>query len=275
MNESRDTSIFQLSGSLPGPTVMILGGIHGDELCGIKVIEQLRSELFLRRGRLILAYGNPQAIIKNQRQTETNLNRMFLADNEYSPAQKSTYEYQRARELICWLDQAEALLDLHSSPTPASPPFLIAGKNAWSIVQQLPFEICCTNFDQAEPGGTDYYMNQHHKIGICAECGYHFSPTSFTRAYDCALAFLRYFNLLESPRTLSLAPITIYQAKYAYLTKTNQFYLKKPLADFTLVRKHQLLAWDGGVAVYADFSGVILFARDRNQTGVEGFILLE
>ncbi len=70
-----------LQSDVPGPTVVILGGVHGNETCGVKALPAL-SQVSLQRGKLILLYGNPLAIEQNVRFVEYNLNRLFCVDDD-------------------------------------------------------------------------------------------------------------------------------------------------------------------------------------------------
>src|SRR5438128_1272905 len=107
--------IIELKGSESGSTSMILVGIHGDEKCGIDALKKILPTLQVKRGRVLIAYGNPRAIEQNVRFTEANLNRMFKSDDRLSESDKKSYEYQRAQFLKPYLDQADALLDVHAS----------------------------------------------------------------------------------------------------------------------------------------------------------------
>lgn len=104
-------------------------------------------------------YGNIEAIEKNERQIELNLNRMFRDDSVFTEQDKKTYEFRRSREIMPYLDLSEASLDLHSSPSIGSPAFIICEENSASIVEDFPFDIRCYGFTDIEPGGTDGYMN--------------------------------------------------------------------------------------------------------------------
>src|SRR3989339_1470340 len=116
-------NIITLTGKEPGPVITIMGGIHGDEVCGVHVIDIIKN-WEIKRGILHLIYGNPKAIEQNVRCVETNLNRLFLPENKISNNDKNTYEYQRSREILPFLHQSQALLDIHASFTPESFPFI-------------------------------------------------------------------------------------------------------------------------------------------------------
>lgn len=265
--------ITQLTGKEAGPTSIILVGVHGDERCGIDALASILLTLEIERGKVLFAYGNPRAIELNRRFTEANLNRMFKSDSLLSDIEKRSYEYQRAQFLKKYLNQADALLDVHASFTPNSKPFVICEKNSKGIVEYLPVDLVVTGFDQVEPGGTDYYMNSIGKIGICVECGYLGNLESTEIAKKSILAFLKARGHL--PNDMMAIKQSYIQMYDIYMTKSNSFSLSKLFDDFEEVSKDQLLGMDGSREVRAEKESVILFARNREQIGDEAFLLGE
>jgi len=88
-------------------------------------------------------------------------------------SKKLSYEEKRAIELMKVLDKCEALLDLHAYNEPyiESVPFAICEKNCLEIVKNFDVEYALTGIDKIEKGGTDGYMFNSGKIGICVELG--------------------------------------------------------------------------------------------------------
>jgi succinylglutamate desuccinylase len=265
--------IIQLMGERKGPTSIILAGVHGDEKCGVKAFKKILPNLKIEKGRVFFGYGNPKAIKADKRFTEANLNRMFKNDSALSLTEKRSYEYKRAQFLKKYLDQADALLDIHSSFTQNSKPFIICEANAKGIVKYLPVRFVVSGFDKTEPGGTDYYMNHSGKIGICIECGYLGDPKSTEIAGKSILAFLNARGHITNKTSFKKqSHIRIYDL---YLSKTNYFALSKPFDDFEKISGGQIIGIDGGEKIRAKKESIILFARNRNQAGDEAFLLGE
>ncbi len=262
-----------MRGKQPGPSSIIIAGVHGNEKCGIEALEQILPDLRIESGEVTFSYGNPRAIELNKRFTETNLNRMFKDDLFLSSPGKKSYEYDRAQVLKKYLNRSEVLLDIHASATPNSKPFVICEINAREITRYLPAAFVVSGFDKFQPGGTDYYMNKIGRIGICLECGYLGDPRSTKVAQAGCLTFLRARGHIQGevkPRNQSR--IRIYEL---YLTKTDKFTLSKTFDDFENLREGQLIGIDGAEEIRADRASIILFAGDRNQVGEEAFLLGE
>ena len=69
----------------PGKTLAVMGGVHGNEVCGPAAITRLLSDLdsgviVLQRGTLqVIPVANPRAYAQKTRFVERNLNRWTVA----------------------------------------------------------------------------------------------------------------------------------------------------------------------------------------------------
>jgi succinylglutamate desuccinylase len=265
--------ITQITGKNVGPTSIILAGVHGNERCGIDAFKKIIPTLKIEAGDVFFIYGNPKAIEVNQRFTEANLNRMFKNDDLLSDVEKNSYEYKRVQFLKTYLNQAGALLDIHASFTPNSKPFIICEANAKGIAEYLPVNMIVSGFDQVEPGGTDYYMNSIGKIGICLECGYLNDPKSAVIAKKSIISFLEARGHISNNSKISKQSyIKIYDLCF---TKTNNFSLIKPFADFEEILSGQVIGTDGEEEIKTKKDSMILFAQNKNKVGEEAFLLGE
>src|SRR6185295_16753547 len=77
--------IASIRGSLPGPTLIILGGIHGNEPAGVLAAERVWRRMQERRavlhGAVVLLRGNTRALEQGVRYINTDLNRQWTAEN--------------------------------------------------------------------------------------------------------------------------------------------------------------------------------------------------
>lgn len=99
--------VVYLKGELPGPTIMVQGGIQGDETAGF-VTAQLLSQARATRGNLIiLPRANVPSINLRKRQVNVDMNRRF--DRDYN----RFYEDRVARVIRFLLAQSDAFIHLH------------------------------------------------------------------------------------------------------------------------------------------------------------------
>ena len=277
----KNTDDFKIvKGGNNGKNVLILGGVHGDELPGIWAIENVLPKINIKNGLITYGIANPKAVKIHKRFTEENLNRMFYDKNVID---KNSYEYKRAQELKKIMNKHDILLDLHSSSIKDTPAFAICEPNSYNIVKNLPVEYIVSGFDEHEPGGTDYYMNKIGKIGICIECGYHSSKESKKIAEQSIYNLLAHLNMIDNDKaTISSTQANIYKSKqkyykvfYKHFSKTNKFKLKRCFKNFEALRKNELIGYDGITEVRAQKDAIILFAHNGSKIGDEVFLLAE
>ena len=260
-----------LKGKRKGPASIIIGGIHGNETCGVNAVKKIFSTLKIDAGKVIIAFGNPKAIIKKLRFVESNLNRLFRPSKQLSKKEKSSYEYSRMLFLKKYLKQSDFLLDIHASFTPKSRRFIICENNANKIIKYLPFNLVVNGFDAVQPGGTDYHMNKIGKIGICVECGYKDDPKSNFIAEKAIKNFLIATKNIVGNKIQKLQKkIKIYKL---YKSKSNIFSLSKKFNDFEIIKKGQKIGIDGNREIRAGKKSIILFAQNTQKIGEEAFLL--
>jgi len=262
---------WKLESGKPGPTLCLLGGIHGNEPAGTQLIRSIVNDqrtLPLTRGSVVLALGNPAAIEKNLRFCEADLNRSFLPKENPS----NTLEARRAEELKTLLDASDVLLDIHSSFAATSQPFLICEANAAGIARQLPVPLLCSGFDALHPGGTDGTMNAIGKIGICYETGPADDAAGIDRAWKIVQATLGALGMLDCSPALLQEQKSL-QAETLYRSRTDRFVLSRPYADFEDLSDNEIIGYDGTEPVKGKAGDVILFARNAEQPATECFVL--
>lgn len=203
--------IWQLTGrDTEGPNVLILGGVHGDELTGIDVMRRLLATLdllnepagiFARddiRGNLFVGFGNPEAIVRCTRAASRglDLNRSFTPHElDEAPADTDRMDLRRARELAPLRLETDFLIDVHGTSTP-SVPFVCCGNDSPAhreLYSRLPVRYVLTDphrvytrYERAggELGTTDDIVNtrgggawsERHTgvrrgVAICYEAG--------------------------------------------------------------------------------------------------------
>lgn len=212
--------VHQYAGLQPGPRLIILGAVHGNEICGTRAIARLiaeidNGELRIERGTLTLVpVTNPLAYDRKQRQGERNLNRNLRPN-----AEPRDFEDRIANALCPLLDAHEVLLDLHSFHTGGQPfvmlgprdndgalePFSHAAEEArlaahlgvsrvvegWLDTYALGVERRRARQPDANPllldaaygVGTTEYMRSRGGYGVTLECGQHDDPAAPEVAY--------------------------------------------------------------------------------------------
>lgn len=172
--------IFTFEGEEAGPSIFIIGGIHGNEETGIIVVHEILKSLQsgsvkLKAGRVILGLGNPRAIQHNRRALEGghDMNRLFKLGIESE--ESGEWEIQRAQKLASFIREADITIDLHSTNKP-SEPFVISRTSEKHRALYRRFEHSAVLEDLnltfwGEVATTEEYADAHGRIGIGIETG--------------------------------------------------------------------------------------------------------
>jgi predicted deacylase len=122
--------IGSLRGPAPGPTIIVIGAVHGNEPAGLMAGRRLLSAVKLGAGALHVLVGNLAALERKVRYVDGDLNRRFENDRvrrirhgEYRPADAEDHEQL---ELIRHVDRLRGesdayIIDLHTFSAPGSP----------------------------------------------------------------------------------------------------------------------------------------------------------
>jgi succinylglutamate desuccinylase len=136
-------AIAALRGDAPGPTLVILGGMHGNEPAGIAAAAAALAALTVAevRGEVVALVGNRRAVAAGRRHLGCDLNRMWT-DEQIARARAAggdpagEPELAELVELGAAIDAVIArargpvhLLDLHTTSAPGYP-FAVVGASA-------------------------------------------------------------------------------------------------------------------------------------------------
>jgi len=106
-NTDYELNIYRINGKIPGKTILIIGGIQGDEPGGF-LSADLYADMELVRGNLIVVpRANYYSIILNRRQVNEDMNRKF------SGSSRKNYEAQVVSILKQLISESDCLLNLH------------------------------------------------------------------------------------------------------------------------------------------------------------------
>ncbi|TNE85394.1 MAG: hypothetical protein EP330_25240 [Deltaproteobacteria bacterium] len=204
------TSLFEVLGrsgrAVPGPRVAIVGGIHGDEPVGLRVLDRLAeiAERELVAGSLLLVRGNLDAAALGIRHTRggVDLNRLFDAETldrlARSAPETLNSEERRARAIGPLLASVDAILDLHSTSRPA-PPFLLFrdDQRHQRLALRLGVEHLVTGMHESTIVSGGLACNaglrpgeRTARLGFTFEAGQHTAPGNVERAWDVVVRLL-------------------------------------------------------------------------------------
>src|SRR5215204_4814521 len=127
--------VARMRAGAPGPMLIVLGGIHGNEPAGLHAVEPLLERLALDTGDFVVLSGNRAALAEGVRYLERDLNRSWsdVAIAALPPRGEGAAEDDEQRDLLGAIEDALAdargpvtFLDLHTTSA-AGHPFVVVG----------------------------------------------------------------------------------------------------------------------------------------------------
>lgn len=265
-------AVWQCSGQRPGPRVLLFGGVHGNEVTGVMLVERLRADLesgalALAAGTLTLVVGNPRAVELGTRGSEphADLNRSFTA-KVLGAKGPHAYEARRARELAPIIAASSLVIDLHATNKP-SDPFAI------SIVDTPERREICALFpcdklllvpDDVIGGTTVGYAEAHGAIGVCFESGWAGDLTRVDAMRASVEMILARAGVLDAKPSIAHVQ-TVYALTEAIVLTDRGFAFAPGRGErsFEPFSERELIGAHGEMELRAPYDGVLMFPKVR------------
>jgi succinylglutamate desuccinylase len=201
-----------LDSGLPGPHVVAVSLIHGNEFAGAIVLAELLAGDFRpHRGRLTLGFANLIAFARfdtenptASRYVDEDMNRAW--DDYQLFGVRHSAELDRAREILPLVDSADMLLDLHTMLWPADPSLLCgAGPRGRALAFAIgtPGQVIA---DSGHVGGKrliDYgrFTEGAEQSAACVlvEAGQHWQLAAVAQCRATLRSLLRHAGMLDAP----------------------------------------------------------------------------
>ncbi len=207
-------------GPEPGPHVVMVSLVHGNEIAGAIVLDRLlRDGVRPLRGRLTLGFANLAAFDRfdagqptSSRFVDEDLNRVW--DPRVLQGPRVSSELTRGRQMRCLMDQADILFDLHSMLWAADPLILCGGTprgRALACSIGVPSLIVT---DHGHAGGKrliDYpvFSGGGLATACLVEAGQHWEQATVETTRRAVLALLRQVGMINGagPTFASATPL--------------------------------------------------------------------
>ncbi len=291
----------RVRGERPGPTLIAIGGMHGNEPAGIgavrRVLPALEPLASGMRGEFVALAGNLGALARNKRFLARDLNRQWTPERiaMLRAAGNLSARESEDREQLELLDALEEillrsrgrvyLLDMHTTSAQGVP-FSVAGSEARALDFALHFPSVILLGLQGVLGGVlTEYLASRHCVALAVEGGQHESAT----AVDCHEALLwmalaavhmlprsrvpaleRYRGILEEARG-SLPRVIEVLDRHA-IAPEDQFRMEPGYANIQPVRRGALLARDRSGEIRSPGDRLIVMPLYQ-ALGDDGFFL--
>ncbi len=294
--------IAGISGFKPGPTLIILGSIHGNEPAGLLAAHRVAAQISQRksclRGEVLLLAGNTRALQRKVRYLDADLNRLWTANNIRTiqsglalPSAPS--EGIEQAELLVELNSAFSrargevfFVDLHTTSAPGTP-FATVGDTLRNRRFALNFPVTIVlGLEEQIDGTLLEYVNNLGVVTMGLEAGQHDAASS-TDNHEAviwiatvATGNLRRQDVPELHDHVALLArsaggrrvVEVLQ-RHA-ISPTDEFKMQPGFTNFQPVRRGQLLAHDRTGKIRSRETGLVLLPLYQGL-GDDGFFLAQ
>ena len=292
--------IGQIKGGLPGPTLIFIGGVHGNEPSGVfalyEVLDSLKAKKERLCGNIYAISGNLPALEKGIRYQKEDLNRIWNLERiEETFSKKDSVEHSEIKEASELYECIDTILkkesgpfyfiDLHTTSSPTEP-FITVNDNLLNrkFTRQYPVPLL-VGIEEFLEGTFLNYINDMGYVAFGFESGQHdalaaienhiaFVYLSLVFAGSLSkseTAFEKHYKLLNET-THHLAPC--YEIVYHYkIGQNEQFKMLPGFKNFEPLNKGLPLAISDKGSVEVPQTGNI-FMPLYQRKGNDGFFII-
>lgn len=285
-------------GHRPGTTVLVVGGMHGNEPAGLvagrRVVEQLERTRIELRGSLVVMAGNRPALARNQRFLDRDMNRRWSA--QHLERTRARHEHERSREDREQLELASLFeriveetggdvlyLDLHSTSGEAHPFAVIIENDANRRVANMLSVPVILDLDEfiESPSMTWWVERGLTALGI--EGGVHDGAETIDHLERTIWESLLAADCIDAiPSTVTVKRCDVesgesraFRVRYRHAVIPGAAFEMVPgFPSFRALVEGEVIAVNRTGAIRAPMAGYIFLPRYQDQ-GEDGFFVLE
>jgi predicted deacylase len=258
----------------PGPHVVLLSLMHGNEFAGAIVLDRLlRHDLMPARGKLSFVFVNLAAFQKFDPQTPTwsrfideDINRLWEEPILSSP--RHSVELDRARELRPLIDQADVILDLHSMLWPSDPLILCGptarGRTLGQGMGWPPLVVADTGHANGARLIDYVWLSRSDATAVLVEAGQHWRPETVEATAASVSGLLWYLGLVDTETDLLPRSQPNQQSQFALVTdvvtaRTSSFsFLRAWYGGEVVAARNTVIAVDGSTEIRTPYDNCLL-----------------
>lgn len=292
-----DRMIGHIRGDLPGPTMIFLGGMHGNEPSGVfalqKVVDELKEKKTPFRGNIYAISGNLKALEEGERYDTKDLNRMWTHENlDLLVAGKLDVDGADTTELVELYNLIQGILkkepgpfyfmDLHTTSSETIP-FVLVNDTLINrkFAEQYPVPLIL-GIEEYLEGPLLSYINELGYVAFGYEAGQHDDLASIENhiafiyltlkfAGSIAEEDINYYHYYEQLAKTSIDSRYVYEISYGFRISEEDLFIMNPgFVNFQHVKKGQEMAVKNNIPVIASYTGRIFMPLYQNS-GKDGF----
>lgn len=285
---------------LAGPTVVVTGGVHGNEPAGcealLRVLARLQRERVTLRGELWGVAGNLRALAAGRRYLDRDLNRRWIREDIARIVNTGPEEALEDREQLELLELLAPLLararapivffDLHSTSGPAAPFTCMADvlrNRGVALALALPVVL---GLEEVLDGSLLGYLCDLGHIGVAVEGGQHDDPETIDCHESAVWIMLVAAGALTAAQVPGLAAHrerlasrargqpAVSEIRHRHIVRPEHepFVMLPGFENFQPLARGQLVAHDARGPVFAPVAGRMMLPRYQGL-GDDGYFV--
>jgi len=297
-----DRLIGNYTQNIPGPTLLFIGGIHGNEPAGVlaltQVFEEIQNSSIPIKGEIYAFAGNLKALLKNKRFIEQDLNRIWKVErikeleNENVDEKNESIEEKEQRELydaikfVFKLKNPVYVFDLHTTSSESRPFITIADtlRNR-NFAMKFPLPIIL-GIEEQIVGTLLNYINELGLIAMGFESGQHDAESSIAIHRASIWLSLIYSGCLNDKDLPNLSKHyatlkshsengnKVFEVRYRYeISEGERFRMIEGFKNFQPIKRRQLLAETNIGSIRSHENGMVFLPLYQNL-GNDGYFIV-
>lgn len=292
----------RVRGEEPGPTLVVVGGVHGNEPAGViavrRVLERLRAGERSIRGEFVALTGNRAALARGRRFLQRDLNRLWTSRRIRALRRDPPGDERRAedREQLELLETLEGVsreargqvfvVDLHTTSAMSGPWASVEDTlRSRSFALEFPVPVVLGLEERVE-GTLMEHVSREGWVSLLFESGQHDDPRSVARTEAAVWIGLAAAGVLTEPdagvvrrgRRLLEAETsglpTVMEIRHRHPVRpADGFRMHPGFVNLQPIREGDVLASDRRGEIRAPDSGRVLMPLYQDQ-GEDGFFVV-
>lgn len=291
--------IGRIDGTEPGPVIVVIAGVHGNEpggpIAARRIVDALRPGAVPLAGTFVALFGNRPALQLGRRFIDRDLGRLWIpaeVERARGDAPPSSVEQGELRALVRELDALDVefagreiiYLELHSTSGPGVPFQAINDTlhdRAIAFANPIPLIL---GVEESIRGSLLDYMETQGKSVLVIEGGQHEAPETADYLESAMWMVLAAAGAVPSDagvvrdrgtrlRAAAAGAPAVAEVVYRHDTTPDDHFVMRPgFRHFQRIRRGEALADDVGGTVTAPMDGLLLMPRYQGL-GSDGFFI--
>lgn len=243
------------------PTLVVVGCLHGDELVGQRIIDELAKSVCLK-GSLKTIIANPAAVAAGKRFIDQDLNRSFPGNNN-----SKMLEERIAAQLLTEISDNDYVIDIHSTSSDTQDVVIIKKRDK-TINQMIeiirPHRVLLMSEDYGNGALVNFCS------GISIEYGSHNSEETFSKSLLDIKKLMYHLGMIDDVDIIKEQQTEFYKV-FGVAKKPHNFQISENVHNFVKINQGDILGYADEMPVLAEEDFYPVLFGEKAYQDIIGF----